>query len=611
MNNPPNRSASSVASKEEESLDPDMKIDTSIFRDHIKHKFKGLVTSIGGENQESKLIIMDGSLFDIFRQLFTKDEIGAKIRFLSDDIKTDSKHLLIFTPPTVQNMHKITKIIRNNMDKCVYLIFLPRKTFACKEALQSNGIYNSITSFHDFNFDLIPLDYDLLSLEILDASRQLYLEVDTTSLILIAESIQRLQLVFGRFDTILGKGYSARTILETLKGLDNESKIRPDENTRGEIEALVILDRNIDFVTPMLTQLTYAGHMDEIWGIKQNSMIQLERKFFPLTASLPKDKDQIPHKLTTDRIFKEIRDCHVSVVSSVLDEKLAEIKNIHDDVAASGKEDKSLKAMREKYEKERKLREKDYDKVATHVEVRKFIDELMTKPSHYKRIKSEQYIVDGLAKPQETIDFLETQILKQAELTKILRLLCLQSLVDAGIKQVALETTKRNIIQAYGFQHLITLSNLERAGILKRDGDKKAWENLNKHLKLINPDLKDLKDPEDASFAYEGYCPIIVRLVEQMFKKDGWSAIRNGLDLLPGTTIYEEKKINSFNNPQNKHVILVYVVGGITYSELAGIRYLSKKYNKEILVATTGIITGDRFIGSFYETFNQNTQKTE
>jgi len=605
MNNPGNRS-SSVASKEEENLDPDMKIDTSIFRDHIKHKFRGLVTSIGGENQESKLIIMDGSLFDIFRQLFTKDEIGAKIRFLSDDIKTDSKHLLIFTPPTVQNMHKITKIIRNNMDKSVYLIFLPRKTFACKEALQTNGIYNSITSFHDFNFDLIPLDYDLLSLEILDASRQLYLEVDTTSLILIAESIQRLQLVFGRFDTILGKGYSARTILETLKGLDNESKIRPDENTRGEIEALVILDRNIDFVTPMLTQLTYAGHMDEIWGIKQNSIIQLEKKFFPLTASLPKDKDQIPHKLTTDRIFKEIRDCHVSVVNSVLDEKLAEIKTIHDDVAASGKEDKSLKAMREKYEKERKLREKDYDKVATHVEVRKYIDELMAKPSHYKRIKSEQYIVDGLAKPQETIDFLETQILKQAELAKILRLLCLQSLVDAGIKQVALETTKRNIIQAYGFQHLITLSNLERAGILKREGEKKAWENLNKHLKLINPDLKDLKDPEDASFAYEGYCPIIVRLVEQIFKKDGWSAIRNGLDLLPGTTIYEEKKINSFNNPQNKHVILVYVVGGITYSELAGIRYLAKKYNKEILVATTGIITGDRFISSFYETFNQS-----
>jgi len=49
--------------------------------------------------------------------------------------------------------------------------------------------------------------------------------------------------------------------------------------------------------------------------------------------------------------------------------------------------------------RERKLREKDYDKVATHVEIRKFIDELMTKPSHYKRIKSEQFIVDGLAKP--------------------------------------------------------------------------------------------------------------------------------------------------------------------------------------------------------------------
>jgi len=602
MNTNANRSGS-VVSKEEEFQDPEMKIDTSVFRDHIKQKFKALTNSLGGENPDAKLIIMDGSLFDIFRHMFTKDEIGAKIRFLSDDIRTDSKHLLVFTPPSVQNMNKLAKIVHNNPEKSIYLIFLPRKRFACIEALKMNGIYGSITSFHDFNFDLIPLDYDLLSLEILDASRQLYLELDTTTLILIAESIQRLQLVFGKFDTIFGKGYSSRTILETLKSLETESKIRVDETSRGEIDCLVVLDRNIDYVTPMLSQSTYAGHMDEIWGIKQNSMIQLEKRFFPLTASLPKDKDSVPHKLNFDSVFKEIRDCHISVVSSILDDKLAEIKTIHDEVAASGTKDKSLKEMREKYEKERKLREKNYDKVATHVEVRKYIDELMTKPAHYKRIKSEQFIVDGLAKPQDTFDFLETQILKEAELSKVLRLLCLQSLVDAGIKQVALDTTKRNIIQAYGFQHLMTLSNLERAGLLKRDGEKKTWENLNKQLKLINADL-DLKNPEDATFAYEGYCPIMVRLVEQIFKKDGWSAIKNGLDLLGGTTVYDENKINSYTNIQNKHVILVYVVGGITYSELAGMRYLAKKYNKEILVATTGIITGDRLIGSFYENVN-------
>ena len=611
MNSGAVNKSGSIASKEEESTDPEMKIDTSIFKDHIKQKFRALVSSLGSDNPDSKLIIMDQSLFDLFRQQFTKDEIGAKIRFLSKDIRTDSKHLLILTPPSVQNMRILGEVVRNNIDKNFYLIFLPRRTFVCKEALQDEGIYSSITSFHDFNFDLIPLDYDLLSLEIPDAARQLYLELDTTTLILIAESIQRLQLVFGKFDTIYGKGLSLKTITDTLKSLENESKIKVDETQRGEIEALVIFDRNIDYVTPMLTQYTYAGHMDEIWGIKQNNLIMLDKKFFPLTSTLPKDKDSVPHKLQFDKVFKEIRDCHISVVSSVLDEKLGEIKTIHDEVAASGNKEKSLKEMREKYEKERKLREKDYDKVATHVEVRKFIDELMTKPSHYKKIKTEQFIVDGLSKPQDTIDFLETQILKQADISKVLRLLCLQSLVDGNIKQVALDTIKRNIIQAYGFEHLLNLANLEKAKLLKTDGDKKYWDNLNKQLRLINAELNNLKEPEDASFAYEGYCPIMVRLVEQIFRKDGWGAIKSSLEAIPGPTIYDERKINSYNNPQNKHVILVYVIGGVTYSELAGMRYLAKKYNKEILVATTGVITGDRFISSFYENINQQPEEPQ
>jgi hypothetical protein len=587
---------------------PDMKIDTSIFRDHIKQKYKSMISAIDPGNTDSKVLIIDSALYDVLRHLLTKEEIGvAKIYSLKEDIKVDSKYVVFLTPPSVQNVNKMSSVIKNNIDKSFYVCFVPRRTFACKEALQQNNIFSSISNFYDFNFDLIPLDYDILSLEIPDASRQLYLDLDTTTLVLVAESIQRLQLVFGRIDTVIGKGYSSKIIVDMLKNLENESKIKPDESVRGEIDCCVILDRNVDFVTPMLTQFTYSGYMDEVWGIKQNNVIMLEKKFFPIMSVQRPDRDQdiITHKLQNDKIFKEIKDCHNFVVGSVLDEKLTELKSIHDEVAATGGKEKSLKEMREKYEKERKLREKELDKVATHVEIRKYIDELMAKPSHYRRIKTEQCIVDGLAKPQDTLDFVETQIAKQAPLARTLRLLCLQSLVESGIKQVPLDAMKREIIQAYGFEHILTLSNLEKAGLLRRDGEKKIWDTLNKQLKLINPEINDLKEPNDASFAYDGYCPILVRLVEQLFKKDGWNAIKNSLEALGGLTVYDEKKGNQFTNIQNRNVILVYLIGGVTYGEIAAFRYLAKKYNKEILIATTGIITGDRLIGSFFEKFNK------
>jgi len=353
----------------------------------------------------------------------------------------------------------------------------------------------------------------------------------------------------------------------------------------------------------MLTQFTYAGAMDEIWTIKQNSVITLEKKFFPV-SNIPrgegvKEQDLIAHKLHNDKIFKEVRDFHVQAVPMILDEKLAEIKSIHDEIAPTANKQDSIKDMAKNVQRERKILEKDFDKIATHVEVRKYMDELRTKPTQFKIIKTEQAIVDNDIKVQEILEYIQTLIGKQTNLNQVLKLLCLISQTENGIKTGPLEAIKRDIILTYGFEHTNTLYNLERAGILKREGEKKVWDTLSKQLRLISPDFNDLKHPDDASFAYFGYCPILVRLIEQLFKRDGWLPIKNALDCLPGPLFYDDKKANSFNDPNTKNTILVYIIGGVTYGEIAAFRYLAKKYNKEIIVASTSIITGERLISGF------------
>ena len=35
-----------------------------------------------------------------------------------------------------------------------------------------------------------------------------------------------------------------------------------------QIDALVLLDRSVDLLTPLSTQLTYEGLIDEVFGIK-------------------------------------------------------------------------------------------------------------------------------------------------------------------------------------------------------------------------------------------------------------------------------------------------------------------------------------------------------
>jgi len=43
----------------------------------------------------------------------------------------------------------------------------------------------------------------------------------------------------------------------------------------------------------------------------------------------------------------------------------------------------------------------------------------------------------------------------------------MQSAVNSGLKQKTLEYYKREIIQVYGFKHLITMTHLENSGLIK------------------------------------------------------------------------------------------------------------------------------------------------
>ena len=45
-------------------------------------------------------------------------------------------------------------------------------------------------------------------------------------------------------------------------GQNQEPQITP------KIDNLIIIDRNVDYMTPMMTQLTYEGLIDENFGIK-------------------------------------------------------------------------------------------------------------------------------------------------------------------------------------------------------------------------------------------------------------------------------------------------------------------------------------------------------
>jgi hypothetical protein len=90
----------------------------------------------------------------------------------------------------------------------------------------------------------------------------------------------QLQSTTGLFPRLTGKGDKAKILADMLLRLRQESAIDSRTALYGvgqsqSIESLIIIDREVDFITPLLTQLTYEGLIDEKYGIK-NSMELLE-----------------------------------------------------------------------------------------------------------------------------------------------------------------------------------------------------------------------------------------------------------------------------------------------------------------------------------------------
>jgi vacuolar protein sorting-associated protein 33A len=90
----------------------------------------------------------------------------------------------------------------------------------------------------------------------------------------------QLQSTFGLFPRLTGKGDKAKILADMLLRMRQESIIDSRTVLYGvgqsqSIESLIIIDREVDFITPLLTQLTYEGLIDEKFGIKNSTLISL------------------------------------------------------------------------------------------------------------------------------------------------------------------------------------------------------------------------------------------------------------------------------------------------------------------------------------------------
>ena len=608
--------------QEEKEENPVSPIDLTIFKESFEQNFLTILDLL--QNQERSLIIEESCIskfgFFIKTDILTQKKFQKKIHLLDNTPpQTQSPILVYIIPPKKECLEIIEKHMKINHDKTSMLdyvisndkkknqkdeddenketkkvfniIFIPKINNECNKFLSECDFKDF---FHKYNLlmDAFPLDYDLLSLEDECAFYDLFISQDLNNLSVLARVIVKYENLFGKIKYKYYIGNLAKKLNELLAKEESASAALEKSNDSGTFSCFMF-DRVNDMLTPLCSNFIYEGLIDEFFGINLNTA---KVPSYILGKKLGEKNKEEKTKLDlskNEKFYTQIKDYNFNKIKLFLNNRLKE----HNKMLEESKENNDLKQIRENILKIKLIKE-ERPSLINQINLADHISKSKKLPREQLFLFYEQSLLFGET-PSTFFEAIDDEVAKKGDLYNIIRILSIYSLINGGIKYKIYDSFRKDIINMYGFQELFFLNNLEKLKILKYyESSNIFYYDLNKKLKLIN-DSVDLNNPNDTSYSFSGYCPIFIRLIEKAFSK-GWNSIKDVIKKIANEFDFpeDESQIIESNNKDKKFILLVFI-GGITYGELAAIRYLNKtSEDKKFIVLTTGMINSRKILNS-------------
>ena len=549
--------------------------------------------------------------------------------------------------------------------------FVPRRTVVCERVLEEEGVLGEV-SVEELPIDWIPFEEDVLSLELGASFKECAVEGDRTSIFYVARALTRLQREVGLVPHIKGVGVGAKHCAEILSRMRKElgergPKWAPTGSDRGvpapaqggpegasgsadsaggaaaqahrRIDALVLVDREVDCVTPLLTPLTYEGLIDHFFGVK-NGVVELPAGVMDKGKGKPKAGEASssasgaggapapasrPARValnSSDALFKQLRDRNFGQVMAELRVRANAIRADYD----SARDSSAHMSQIRDFVKDLKT----LPEIERHIAISDALNKLASKAAFRRHLEAEAALVEaaGGAAVDAACVLAEEAAFSGAPLVESLRPLCMASLIAGGLSKRQLDSYRTVLLHAYGHEQLLTLDALLAAGLLRRyEGGRAPFAACRRPLALCVDEL-DNDNPADVAycFATQGYAPLSIRLVEHALLRPevgGWRAAecRDALRALPGPHFELRQGFDANGVPletadeggggrssaagaggASKPLALVVFLGGVTFAEVAALRFLSVRSGYDFLIAATEITSGQRLIESVVPT---------
>lgn len=517
-------------------------------------------------------------------------------------------------------------------------------------------------SIHEYPLYFIPVADDVLSLELDDAFSDLYLRKDPTAIFTSAKALMQFQQRLGLFPRITGKGDNAKRLADLLTRMRSELTAGEGSNSvldltpSNSMESLIIIDREVDFPTILLTQLTYEGLIDEEYGVNSNQIevdssvaATAQPQASQASSSSAAQTSSLKRKILldgTDILYGTLRDANCAVVGPMLNKVARRLQTTYDNRNTAAKTVNELREFVAKlpgYQAE-------HASLKLHTNLAEDIIK-RTRSEIFTRLLEVQQNIAAGADPATQHDNIEELIARNVPLAKVLRLICLESTMCNGLRPRDLETFKRAVIQGYGHQHLLTLSALQKLGLLEgsaggafgrggaQPGKSTNYTTVRKNLHLIVDEVNEA-EPDDIAYVFSGYAPLSVRLVQCVLQKQylsslsaprgaanqgtaasvgstGWRPFEDTIKQVRGATFDEtqtgeekavraKQMLNGSGGGDVGKTVVVFFLGGISRAEIAALRFMSRQLRDEgrgrkLVICTTSILSGEKMMNAAIE----------
>ncbi|XP_068059530.1 vacuolar protein sorting-associated protein 33B isoform X2 [Anomalospiza imberbis] len=528
--------------------------------------------------------------------------------------------------PRVRTMRFIADIV--NADKMsgrsrkYKIIFSPQKFYACEMVLEEEGVFGDVTC-DEWSFYLLPLDEDIISMELPEFFRDYFLEGDHRWINPVARALQLLSSLYGPFGRTYGIGRCAKMSYELWRDLEEESESE-GQGRKPEIGHVFLMDRDTDYVTALCSQVVYEGLVDDTFRIKCGSV-----DFGPDVTSSDKSIKVLLN--SQDKVFSQIRNEHFSSVFGFLSQKSRSLQAQYD-----RRRGMDIKQMKDFVSQELKGLKQEHRLLSLHIGACESIMKKKTKQDFQETIKAEHSLLEGFD-IRESTSFIEEHIDRQVSPVESLRLMCLLSITENGLVPKDYRSLKTQYLQSYGPEHLLTFHNLKRIGLLTEQSAgetltaveskvsklvtdraagkitdafnslarKSNFRAISKKLGLI-PRLDgeyDLKMPRDMAYVFGGaYVPLSCKIIEQVLERRGWQGLEEVVRLLNGNE-FSVSDSAAEDNPawESQRVVLAVFLGGCTFSEIAALRFLGKERGCKFIFLTTAITNSARMMEAMIE----------